>query len=229
MPESFPYSAARACLDDGLARMGLEAVDKGTREALLIYLAEMLRWGKVHNLTGVVEPLDMVRRHLLDSLAFLPFLPAGAVVDVGSGAGLPGIPLAAARPEQEFFLVEPGVKRAAFLQHIRARLQLSSVMVCAARVESADLPASPDVLVSRATAPVPRFLRMVDHLLRPGTRLLLAKGPGWQAEIAQCPPEVTGDLGVHHLEIPGIPGRVILDWRVPPGPVRQRASGRLGR
>ena len=209
--------------------MELAEVGVDVREALLVYLSEMWRWGKVHNLTAVEEPLEMVRRHLLDSLAFLPYLPAGAVVDVGSGAGLPGIPLAAARPDQKFFLVEPGGKRVAFLQHIRARLQLSSVMVCQGRIEAVVLPASPDVIVSRATAPLPRFLQMVDHLLRPGTRLILAKGPGWQEEIAHCPPGTSAGVRVHRVEIPGAPGRVILDWQAPPEPERGGVSGRLPR
>ncbi|WP_312262441.1 16S rRNA (guanine(527)-N(7))-methyltransferase RsmG [Candidatus Igneacidithiobacillus taiwanensis] len=203
-------------LEQGLVAMGLDAeIDALARQRLLHYLVELLRWNRVHNLSAIQDPQVAVERHLLDSLSFLPFLPAHRpVYDIGSGAGLPGIPLAIARPQQAFTLVEPAAKRVAFLRHSIALLGLPAVTVFPQRAEK--LPTAPQmVLVSRATAELADFLQMVAACLQPGTLLLLAKGPAWPQELARLPEEWKPRFVAHPIAVPGQPQRFLLQAQVP--------------
>ena len=207
----FDHDELRRILDQELPNMGLAAhIDAQARARLMLYLAELLRWNRTHNLSAVRDPEEALGRHLLDSLALLPYLPANRpVYDIGSGAGLPGIPLAIARPQQHFVLVEPAGKRVAFLRHVLTLLGLSSVQVLARRAE--DLPfVEKMLLVSRATAELAEFLRMVRACLQPGVALLLAKGPAWPEEVAKLPPAWAERFVVQSLTVPGQPPRFAL-------------------
>lgn len=139
-----------------------------TREqklAQLTYLALLERWNKAYNLTAVRQPEQMLVRHIMDSLVVAPFLRGERFIDVGSGAGLPGIPLAIARPARHFTLLESLGKRLRFLHHIKHTLNLTNVELVESRVERF-VPALPfDGIISRAFAALQKMLSVTHHLL----------------------------------------------------------------
>lgn len=177
-----------ARLAEGLAAMGL-ALDAPAQAKLAAYLRLIDKWNKVHNLTAVREPAQMVVLHLLDSLSVLPHV-AGAktLLDVGTGAGLPGIPLAIARPDLAVTLLDASHKKAAFLRQAKAELALANVEVACERVERWHPQAPFDVVVSRAFAELADFVAQAGHLVAPGGALLAMKGVHPFEEIARVPP-----------------------------------------
>jgi 16S rRNA (guanine527-N7)-methyltransferase len=198
--------ALREPLHAGLTALGLE-LEAGQEEKLLAFLALLSKWNRVYNLTAVREPAAMVTQHLLDSLAVLPHLgEVDTLVDVGSGAGLPGIPLAIARPELALTLVEASHKKASFLQQACLELTLRGATVVCERVERF-VPAHPvEAVISRAFAELREFVRLARHLVGPGGRLLAMKGVYPDEELAQLPPEVTV-RAVVPLKVPGLPAQ----------------------
>ena len=170
----------------GLA--ALKVVDaEGLLPRLAAYLGLLERWNRTHNLTAVRDPVDMVPRHILDSLAVLPYLHGKSIVDVGSGAGLPGLPLAMAQPQSRFLLLDSASKRTRFLNHVIARLDLSNVAVAQARVEDYDGKAGFDTVISRAFSSLAEFAGLSGHLCAPGGCLLAMKGRVDPAEVAALP------------------------------------------
>jgi len=209
----FPRELLHRQLHEGLAVMGLAAAaDERARDDLLVFLAELQHWNRSHNLTAVRKAEDMVAQHLLDSLALLPHLPEGLLLDVGSGAGLPGIPIAIVRPTQEIVLIEPNAKKTAFLRHLCRRLGLRHVEVFAGPVESYRPRRRPAAIVSRATASLARLDAMTRHLQGGNTRVLALKGPAWLAELRQWPR--ADDLAPETipLAVPGLPPRFLVYW-----------------
>lgn len=194
-----------ALLDRGLQELGLDA--HALRAPLLTYRDELVRWNGAYNLTAVRDPVEMVTRHLLDSLALLPALhdlPITRLLDVGSGAGLPGIPLALARPEWRVTLLDSNGKKARFLRHAVRMLQLTHVEVIEARVEQ-HAPAEPyDAIVSRAFAALGEFVDVTAGLLASGGHWLAMKGRVDDNERAAIPPEVSSHPRVVRLQVPGL-------------------------
>jgi len=177
-----------ARLAEGLAAMGL-VLDAASQAKLVAYLRLIEKWNKVHNLTAVREPGQMVVLHLLDSLAVLPHVAgARSLLDVGTGAGLPGIPLAVARPDLAVTLLDSSHKKATFLRQAKAELGLANVEVACERVENWHPPASFDVVVSRAFAELADFVTQAGHLVAPGGAMLAMKGLHPFDEIARVPP-----------------------------------------
>jgi len=172
---------------DGVAALhlapGAAAIDRFSA-----YLALIEKWNRVHNLTAVRETEQMVVLHLLDSLSILPHVAdAGSLLDVGSGAGLPGIPIAIARPELEVTLLDSSHKKAAFLDQVRSELSLANVQVACERVERWQPGRTFDVVVSRAFADLAEFIEQAQHLVAPGGRLLAMKGVYPFEELARVP------------------------------------------
>jgi len=193
--------ALRARLADGVARMGIElAADR--IEPMVAYVLLLARWNRAFNLTGVHDPLEMVPKHLLDSLAVLPYVAGEAVLDLGSGPGLPGIPLALAMPRAVFHLLDSNGKKIRFLRQAVLELGLGNVRVIQARMESY-LPAGKfATIVSRAVTSVPELSAAAGRLVaRPG-RLLAMKGrrPEDTELRGLAPPP--GCPEVHRLEVP---------------------------
>jgi len=176
-----------ARLAEGLAAMGI-ALDASAQARLVAYLRLIEKWNKVHNLTAVREPEQMVVLHLLDSLTVLPHV-AGArtLLDVGSGAGLPGIPLAIARPDLAVTLLDASHKKATFLRQAKAELALANVEVACERVEKWHPEAPFDIVVSRAFAELAEFVEQAKHLVAPGGTMLAMKGVHPFEEIAKVP------------------------------------------
>lgn len=202
-------------LDAGLAAMQLDGLLPDQRNALIIYVLLLQRWNITHNLTAVRDPLEMIPRHILDSLAVMPFLDGEKVADIGSGAGLPGIPLAICRPQQVFTLVEPASKRVAFLRTVLAELDLPNVQIAPLPSENYQPGVLPDRIVSRATAPLARLDEMTIHLQGPQSSVLALKGPGVEAELAAWPRAAMLDIRCHDLQVPDLPIRKLLIWTNP--------------
>ena len=167
------------------------------------YLQLLERWNRVHNLTAVKGAEAMVDRHVLDSLSVLPWLRGRNVLDVGSGAGLPGLVLALADRSREYLLLDAAAKRVRFLRTAIAELGLGHVEAVHGRVE--DLHPNPRfaTVVSRAFAAPPEFVRLAGHCLAPGGRMLAMLGQAAAAE-ASLPPGWSY-RGVEPVRIPGSP------------------------
>ena len=174
-------------LGAGIAALGL-TLPEGAAAKLLAYLALLQKWNRVYNLTAIDDLAAMVVQHLLDSLAVLPHLPPVAnLADVGSGAGLPGIPLAVARPEMAVTLVEAVHKKSAFQQQAKIELGLSNVSIYFGRVEDMAGTGSFEAVTSRAFAELAEFIRVAGHLAAPAGRLYAMKGAFPATEIAALP------------------------------------------
>jgi 16S rRNA (guanine527-N7)-methyltransferase len=166
-------------LDAGLQGMGAEigaALDGAAREKLVGFLLLLVRWNRAFNLTAVRAPLEMVPRHLLDSLAALPWIERGPVLDIGTGAGLPGIPLAIARPELAFTLLDSVGKKVRFVRQAAIELGLENVEVVQARVAAYRPPRKFATIVARAVASLPHLVAESAPLAAAGGRLLAFKG-----------------------------------------------------
>ncbi|OYW38497.1 MAG: 16S rRNA (guanine(527)-N(7))-methyltransferase RsmG [Hydrogenophilales bacterium 12-61-10] len=186
----------------GVAALGL-ALPQGAEERLLAYLALLDKWNRVYNLTAVRETGRMVSHHLLDSLAAVPFFQAEAVLDVGSGGGLPGIPLAIARPEIQVTLIDSVAKKTAFLLQAKAELGLANLHVVTSRVEDYRPETGFDIITSRAFSDLREFVALTHHLIGPGGRWLAMKGLIPHEEIAALPPAVKVSAN-NALLVPGL-------------------------
>ena len=154
---------------------------------MLDYLTLLAKWNRVYNLTAIREETKWISHHLLDSLAVVTHLPAGQVVDAGSGAGLPGIPIAFACPERQVTLLDSNQKKGAFLTQASAELALTNVKVVIERAESYRPGLPFDIVISRAFSSIADFIRLAGHLCSPGGVLAAMKGARPDAEIAQLP------------------------------------------
>ncbi|MGH8182364.1 MAG: 16S rRNA (guanine(527)-N(7))-methyltransferase RsmG [Rhodanobacteraceae bacterium] len=192
-------SRLASLLADGLAAMQL-ALPADAQAKLLAYIDLLTRWNHSYNLTAVRDPEDMVSRHLLDSLAALPFLHGATLADLGSGAGLPGIPLAIARPDLHVTLIESNGKKARFLREAARSLPLPNVAVQQARVQ--DVTGTFDTISARAFASLADMLAWGGRLQAPDGRWLALKGHADAAEIAAVP-DTFQVLAVHALGVPG--------------------------
>ena len=178
-----------AALDRGLGVMALE-LPAGARKRLLDYVALLMKWNRTYNLTAIRDPHNMVTHHLLDSLAVLPHLPlgagAGGIADAGSGAGLPGIPLAIARPQWRVALADSNQKKAAFLRQAAIELRLANVEVHEGRVEAWRPQPLFEVVISRAFAALAEFIAACGHRVAPRGELAAMQGTAPDGLGANC-------------------------------------------
>jgi 16S rRNA (guanine527-N7)-methyltransferase len=182
----------RAALERGLEELEL-ALPASIRDQLIAYITLLAKWNRSYNLTAVRDPLDMVSQHLLDSLAVLPHLPPlehARVADVGTGAGLPGIPFALARPHWHVALIESNQKKAAFLRQAAIELGMANVEVHEGRAEDWQPRERFGLVTSRAFAELAAFVAACRHLLSAGGTFAAMKGKNPQAEIKRLPPDV---------------------------------------
>ena len=189
-------------LETGLDALGV-AISTSARSSLLEYCELLIKWNKTFNLTSVDDPEEMISLHLLDSLAVLPFLPSGRVLDVGTGAGLPGIPLAIARPEQAFVLLDSNGKKTRFLVQASGQLGLENVEVVNQRVEQYQAHELFDVIISRAFSSLGQFLSACNHLVSPRGQFLAMKGKLPEDELHHLPDGFQLESSVE-LKIPGL-------------------------
>lgn len=193
---------AEARLERGLVELGIDLTPEA-RKRLLTYLLLLEKWNRVYNLTAIRDPLQMVSSHLLDSLAVAPHIPDGSLLDVGAGAGLPGIPLAIARPALTVTLIDASEKKAAFMRQAATELGLRNVEIVHGRVETWTPPQRFAAIVSRAFASLADFANAVRHLLAPNGALYAMKGRRPDAEIAALPREFRV-REVIELAVPGL-------------------------
>jgi len=191
-------------LKRGLIALGL-TLNRDTQQRLLEYVALIEKWNRVYNLTAIREPEKMVSHHLLDSLAVASHLHVKRLLDVGSGAGLPGIPLALADPDTHVTLLDSNHKKAAFLNQVVMELKLENAEVCSERVESWQTQHRFDVIISRAFSDMGEFVRSTRHLLAPAGMFAAMKGLYPYEEIDKLPPECKVRQ-VLPLAIPGLDG-----------------------
>ena len=174
-------------IEQGLLAMGVDLPHQ-SRGRLAAHLELIEKWNQVHNLTAVRDTAQMVVLHLLDSLTLLPHLgDAKTLIDVGSGPGFPGIPLAIARPELSITLLDSSHKKCAFLEQARVELGLENITVACERVQQYHPEQLFDAVVSRAFAELSDFVVQSQHLAAPGGRLLAMKGVYPFEEIARVP------------------------------------------
>jgi 16S rRNA (guanine527-N7)-methyltransferase len=196
-----PALTIQTALQDGLHALGL-ALAPAAQEKLIAYLELLAKWNRAYNLTAVRDPGQMVVRHLLDSLAILPLVRGPRVLDIGSGAGLPGIPLALARPDLRFVLLDSNAKKTRFLIQAVAELGLKNAEVVNSRVEGYR-PAAPfDTLIARAFAGIADMLSVSAPLCAPGGRWLAMKGVYPHQELAAIPPDYRVEC--RRLQVPGL-------------------------
>ena len=194
-------AAARNDLDAGLRALRLDAA---LAEPLTRYLALLLRWNATYNLTAIRDPREMVTKHLLDSLAMVPFVASvSTLADLGTGAGLPGIPLAIAVPDLRVTLVESNGKKARFMREAVRMLGLGNAEVAESRIEALDRPGEFAAITARALATLPQILNLGAHLLAPGGVLLAMKGARPDDEISALPAG-WALREMHALKVPGL-------------------------
>jgi 16S rRNA (guanine527-N7)-methyltransferase len=191
-------SSAQRLIDDA-ARLGVTLAEVDA-SALLRLLDELERWNRTYNLTAI-KAADRVTHHLLDSLAIQPDLQGDSVVDVGTGAGFPGLPLAVANPQRRFTLIDSNGKKVRFVAHAARLLELANVQALQARVESITRPF--DTVIARAFAALPELVRKVAPLCGPHTRVLAMKGKWPQQEIEALPPE-WHVVSSREIQVPGL-------------------------
>ncbi|HQY22771.1 MAG TPA: 16S rRNA (guanine(527)-N(7))-methyltransferase RsmG [Gammaproteobacteria bacterium] len=197
-------------LSEGLSAANLSILES-TQLQFVEYIELLVKWNAVHNLTAIRDPLEMVKRHVLDSLVLLPYFeafcknrPEGrvSVLDVGTGAGLPGILLALCRPEQSFVLLDSNQKKIAFVQHVILSLKVSNVIAVCDRVEKYRPEVLFDWIVSRAFASLSDFAHLSQHLCKPDGQLVAMKGIIDQVEVEK----VSSDYRIEKMASVQIPG-----------------------
>jgi 16S rRNA (guanine527-N7)-methyltransferase len=193
-------AGARAELVQGLQTLNLPA---SLEAPLSAYLLLLLRWNRAYNLTALTDPQQMVTHHLLDSLAVLPWIHGSRIADIGSGAGLPGIPLAIADAALGVVLVEASGKKVRFQKQAILELGLDRVTAVHTRVENYRPEVPFDTVISRAFAATREFVALAGHLVGPEGRLLAMKGKDPKAELTDLPAPWRVEA-VHALTVPGL-------------------------
>jgi 16S rRNA (guanine527-N7)-methyltransferase len=207
----------RTILQQGLEALGLEASATQCDQmmALLDLVAE---WNQKINLTAITEPVAMVQKHLLDSLTVQPWIKGPFVIDVGTGAGFPGLPLAILNPNLRFTLLDSTGKKIRFVEHVIQSVGLPEVTAVCARAEHFKPEQRAATVVSRALSTVPEFIRYAGHMVSKSGTLLAMKGKDPAAELVNLAPQWRL-LGVERLTVPGLSdqrhvarlARVVLD------------------
>jgi len=187
-------------LKQGMEQMG-QAITESEQDRLAGYLRLLLKWNSAYNLTAVRDPQEMVVRHLLDSLSVLPYISGQALLDAGTGPGLPGIPLAIMQPGRRFTLLDSNGKKIRFVRQAALELGLENVIAVQQRIEDQNPMATLDLVMARAFTALPQLYCTCNPLLRPGGRLLAMKGTA--RSIADEISDLEGvTTEVHRLNVP---------------------------
>jgi len=196
--------ALRAQLEKGIEELGIECSPHQV-EQLLDYVGLLITWNSAYNLTAIRDPEQMIALHLLDSLAIMPFVTGDNLIDVGTGPGLPGIPLAIMCPQKTFKLLDSNGKKTRFLFHARCQLKLQNLTEIQSRVEQFKPEQTYDTVLSRAFTSVAEMVDKCKHLLHPDGRFLAMKGKFPQSELSLLEKDYKVDVS-HRLMVPGVEG-----------------------
>lgn len=186
----------------GAAQLGIELTDAQAQQ-LIRLLDELDDWNQRMNLTAIRERPAQITKHLLDSLSVQPFVHGERVLDVGTGAGFPGLPLAIINPSKQFVLLDSTAKKLKFIEHVSALLELPNVQTVHTRAENFRPAQRFDIVLSRAVGPVEQFVKWTGHLCVGGGRLLAMKGRHPEAELATLP-SGWKLAAVHRLNVPAL-------------------------
>ncbi|MBY4676570.1 16S rRNA (guanine(527)-N(7))-methyltransferase RsmG [Marinobacterium arenosum] len=190
-------------LERGIDKLGL-TLGKSQVEQLLAYLQLLIKWNQAYNLTAVRDPLEMVDRHLIDSLSVLPYIQDEPLIDVGSGPGLPGIPVAICKPDIAVTTLDSNGKKTRFQLQVKAQLGLDNLTVIQSRVEQADIAPARQV-ISRAFASLADMINWCQALCSEDGIFIAMKGLYPDDELAQLPPGYRLQAS-HRLQVPGTEG-----------------------
>lgn len=197
-----PTDMLAASLAAGLQALGCPLL-QDQQQQLLDFVALLHKWNKVYNLTAVRDPAEMIGQHILDSLSIRPCLRGEYILDVGTGAGLPGIPLALVEPGKTFVLLDSNSKKTRFMKQAVAELKIKNITVVQARIEAFTSDQAFTSIVSRAFASMADFINGCEHLCQPHTVLLAMKGKHPADEILTMPS--TWQISAERiLQVPGV-------------------------
>jgi len=186
----------------GAAQLGIELSELQAQQLIRV-LDELDDWNQRMNLTAIKERGAQITKHLLDSLSVQPFLQGERVLDVGTGAGFPGLPLAIVNPSRQFMLLDSTAKKLKFIEHVSRSLELPNVQTVHTRAENFRPAQRFDIVLSRAVGPVEQFVKWAGHLVVGGGRLLAMKGRHPEAELAKLP-SGWKLAAVHRLNVPAL-------------------------
>jgi len=188
-------------ISEGLDELGYEN-DPLLIEKLEIYLATLKKWNKVYNLTAINEDSEIIVKHFLDSLSVNQYIQnSGRILDVGTGAGFPGLVLALFNPEKSFVLVDGVSKKISFLQEMIGKLNLKNVIAVHTKVEQYNVAEQFDIIISRAFADIKKMTKLTSHLIKDGGKFIAMKGPDVMSELDDISlPFVHHDITVPFLE-----------------------------
>jgi len=186
----------------GAAQLGIELSELQAQQLIRV-LDELDDWNQRMNLTAIKERGAQITKHLLDSLSVQPFLQGERVLDVGTGAGFPGLPLAIVNPSRQFMLLDSTAKKLKFIEHVWRSLELPNVQTVHTRAENFRPAQRFDIVLSRAVGPVEQFVKWAGHLVVGGGRLLAMKGRHPEAELAKLP-SGWKLAAVHRLNVPAL-------------------------
>ncbi len=204
LPEQLATDIRQGCDALGLS-LGDDAIDRLARLVLLLE-----KWNRIYSLTAVRDPRAMVTRHILDSLVVLPWLNGVSLIDVGTGAGLPGLPIAIARPDCTVTLLDSNAKKLRFVRQAASELGLHNVEVVQQRMQEYRPAQAFDMVISRAVAAIADLYQQTVHLVKPGGRMLFLKGVVPSTEIGSF--GLRERLAVEPLQVPGLDAERHLVW-----------------
>jgi len=201
-------------LGEGLKALGVGLTDQ-QQSSLIDFVFLLIKWNKVYNLTAIRDPLKVLDRHILDSLSVLPYLNGNRLIDIGAGAGLPGIPLAIALTEHRFVLLDSNRKKTRFMQQAKAELALNNIFVVHSRVENYEPDQLFDAVISRAFASLKKMAQWSSHLVNENGVLYAMKGSYPEQEISELANSFE-IKAVHKIEYPGLDAdRYLLEIMLP--------------
>lgn len=187
-----------ALLQKGLKVLGIEASHEA---AFVEYFNLLQKWNRLYNLTAISDPHAVIVRHFFDSLSVRKYLRGKNIIDVGTGAGFPGVPLAIVEPSRQFVLVDSQIKKIRFLEAVKRALALSNVEIIHGRVEDISPTLLFDTVLARAFGPLAIIFEKTRHLVRPGGQILAMKGRYPSEELSVFD---SGDFEVHRLDVPSL-------------------------
>lgn len=187
----------KSLLQSGLSQLSLN-MSQSAQDKILAYIGLLIKWNKVYSLTAICEPKEILIRHIFDSLAVASFIAGSNILDFGTGAGLPGIPLALVFPEYNFILLDSVSKKTNFLKHAALSLDIKNVNIVNSRVEKFQFEHGFDTVITRATTDVDMLVKLVKHLQAKPGQILAMRGKCIDLDLSG----LSQNINIHKIEVP---------------------------